>query len=250
MLKILAFLRSFFLAFFVAIHTGYCSIIVISLLVLRAPRKIVDFAVGPLWCYPMIKLSGVVPEIQGQENVPKNKGFLFLFTHCSHMDIPFLFVCSPKSFRYGAKASLFKIPLFGKAMELAGTLPITREDRSKVMEVYKSAEKRVANGEAFALAPEGGRREGDEIKKFKSGPFIFAINAKMPVVPVVICGMDRVLPKGSILINKKRWTKKVGVRFLPPVDMAKVPIEEMKRVKEQIREDVVREFEEMKKIYL
>ncbi len=250
MLQILAFIRSLFLVLFVAIHTAYCSIFVITLLLLRAPRSWADFFIGTVWCSPMVILSGTKPEMSGVENVPKDQGFLYLFTHCSHMDVPFLFHCTPKSFRFGAKASLFKIPLFGRAMKLSGTLPITRENREKVFKVYQEAEKRVAAGEGFALAPEGGRRVGDEIKQFKSGPFIFAINAKMPVVPVVICGMDRVLPKGSILINRKSWTRKVGIRFLPSIDMGKVPIEDMKKVKEQVRQSVVKEFEEMKKIYL
>lgn len=219
------------------------------MLVLRFPRKIVDVVVGPIWCGFMVKMAGIKPVVKGLENIPKEKGFLYLFLHCSHMDIPTLFVASPRSFRFGAKASLFKIPVFGYAVTLSGTLPITRENRSKVMAVYKQAEERVAQGEAFALAPEGGRRKTEEIPPFKSGPFIFAINARMPVVPVVICGMDKVLPKNSLLINKDRWTREVGIEFLPSIDMGQVPIEKMKEVKEQLRSDMVKTYEAMRPSY-
>ena len=219
------------------------------MLVFRFPRKLVDLIIGPFWCGVMTNLSGIKPVIDGLDNIPKDKGFLYLFLHCSHMDVPTMFYISPKSFRFGAKASLFKIPIFGYAVHLSGTLPITREDRSKVMEVYKQAEERVAKGEAFALAPEGGRRTTEEIPPFKSGPFIFAINAKMPVVPVVICGMDKVLNKKSILINKDKWSRKVGIKFLPSVDMGQVPMEKMKEVKEQIRTDMVSEYESMRPLY-
>lgn len=250
MLKLLAFIRSLFLVPFVVIHTLYCSVFVITCLLLRAPRPVTDFFIGPVWCGGMVILSGIKAVTQGIDNVPTDRGFLYLFTHSSHMDVPLLFHVSPKSFRFGAKSSLFKIPVFGYAVHLSGTLPITRENRDKVMKVYQEAEARVARGEAFALAPEGGRRVGDEIKDFKSGPFIFAINAKMPIVPVVICGADRVLPKKSILINKDRWIRKVGVHFLPPIDTASVDIEDMKTLKAQIRQSIVDEFEQMKKIYL
>ncbi len=209
-----------------------------------------DLFIGPIWCGLMVRLGGIVPVVEGIENVPKDRGFLYLFTHSSHMDIPVLFSQSPKSFRFGSKASLFKIPIFGYAIKLSGTLPITREDRKKVMKVYEEAEARVAKGEAFALAPEGGRRVGDEIKDFKSGPFIFAINAKMPLVPVVLCGVDRALPKGTILLNKDRWKRKIGIRFLPAIETAGVPLEDMKKLKIEVREKMISAFEEMKTTYL
>ncbi len=248
--KILCRLRAVFLAFFVVFHTLFCSIVVIVLLLTRAPRSWVDAVIGPFWCGLMVRFSGMKPVINGLENVPKERGFLYLFTHSSHLDIPLLFTVSPKSFRFGAKSSLFKIPIFGYAITLSGTLPITREDRKKVMEVYRQAEARVAAGEAFALAPEGGRRQGTEIKDFKSGPFIFAINAKMPIVPVVLSGVDDALPKKSLLINRDCWSRKVGVTFLPPIDTKDVPIEDMKKLKAEVRERMVMEFERMKPLYM
>ncbi len=249
MLKILLWLRAIFLVFFMVIHTFISSLFVITLLVLRAPRKWVDWVIGAYWCTPMVKVSGIEVEVSGLENVPMDKGFLYLFTHSSHLDVPILFHKSPKSFRFGAKSSLFKIPIFGYAVTLSGTLPITRENRAKVFEVYRQAEARVANGEAFALAPEGGRRTTDEIKDFKSGPFIFAINAKMPIVPVVLCGVDRCLPKGSIFINTDRFKRKVGMRILPAIDLKDYDPDQVKTLKEQVRNDVVKTYAEMKKIY-
>lgn len=249
MLKILLYLRAVFLLFFIVIHTAYCSVIVITLLFVRAPRWLTDKAIGGLWCGPLLYCCGIEVELTGAENVPKDKGFLYLFTHSSHLDIPVLFNKTPKSFNFGAKTSLFKIPIFGDAIRLAGTLPITRDDRDKVIEVYRQAEKRVQNGEAFALAPEGGRRSGGEIKDFKSGPFIFAINAKMPLVPVVLCGLDLCLKKGSLLINTDRWKRKVGMSILPAIDVSNIPIEQMKELKEKVRTQMVNEHDRMKQIY-
>lgn len=250
MLRLLLLFRALLFDLFVILHTLLCSVIVILLLVFRAPRSWADWAIGPFWCGLMVKLSFTKLKIKGAENVPKDRGFLYLFTHSSHLDIPILFVASPKSFRFGAKSSLFKIPIFGKAISLSGTLEITRSDRKKVMEVYRKAEERVANGEAFALAPEGGRRKGAEIQDFKSGPFIFAINAKMPVVPVVLCGIDQALPNKSLLVNTDRWTREVGVHFLPAIETKDIPIEDMKKLKAKVYEQMTSEYEKMKPIYL
>ncbi len=68
-------------------------------------------------------------------------------------------------------------------MELCGVLPIDRGNRNKVMKVYENAIARVNRGEAFALAPEGTRQKQVELGRFKRGPFEFAINAQMDIVP-------------------------------------------------------------------
>lgn len=249
MMSVFSFLRSLVLLPLIVFHTFWCSIVVVSLLLLRAPRAWVDFFIGPVWCGGIVRLCGIKVVVTGKENVPLERGFLYLFTHSSLLDIPVMFEATPKSFRFGAKSSLFKIPVFSQAMTLSGTLPITRDNREKVMEVYKEAETRVAKGEAFALAPEGGRRVGDEIKDFKSGPFIFAINAKMPIVPVVLSGVGQVLPKKTLLINKDRWTREVGVSFLPAIETQNIPIEEMKSLKSKVRDQIVSEFERLNQIY-
>lgn len=250
MLKIILWLRALIFIPFVIIHTFYSSVIVIILLILRAPRAWVDFAIVNLWCNGIVFMAGLDVEVSGLENVPKEKGFLYLFTHSSHLDIPVLFNASPRSFRFGAKSSLFKIPVFGYAITLSGTLPITRENRDKVLEVYRNAEARVARGEAFALAPEGGRRKGSEILEFKSGPFLFAINAKMPLVPVVLCGIDLSLKKGSIWVNTDVWRRKVGVRFLPARDVSHCQVDDAKRLKEEVRQEILLAYADMKKKYM
>lgn len=249
MLKVLLYIRALLFIPFVILLTFICSVLVIASLLLRLPRSVVDLFICKIWCGLMVQFSGLNVVVEGAENVPKDSGFLYLFTHSSHMDIPVMFYKSPKSFRFGAKSSLFKIPVFGAAIRLAGTLPITRDDRSKVMEVYRQAEKRVAQGEAFALAPEGGRRKGQEIMEFKSGPFIFAINAKMPIVPVVLCGVGGCLKKGSIMVNTDRLSRKVGMRILPAISLKNVSLDQVKEFKNQLRDKMVSEYQDMKTIY-
>ena len=85
------------------------------------------------------------------------------------------------------------------------------------MNVYKEAEKRVAKGDVFALAPEGTRGIGGGLLgEFKSGPFYFAVNAQMPIVPFVVIGCERVMPKHSLLPNWGIWSQTVIVEFLKP----------------------------------
>jgi 1-acyl-sn-glycerol-3-phosphate acyltransferase len=131
-----------------------------------------------------------------------------------------------------------------------GMLPIDRARKESVFRIYDEATIRMQNGERFALAPEGGRTKqqpeggrtkpqpasngkwgdarqspaGDTGRKpreilapFKSGPFVFAIQAQVPIVPVVIRGASQILPKGQLFPNWDRWFRDVEVRILPPL---------------------------------
>lgn len=248
-LKILLFSRALFLIIFIPLYTAFYSIIVVILLIIRFPRLYIERIITS-WARTILSLSGIRIQVRGEENKPKNKGFIYLFTHSSYLDIPVLVSSSERLFSFGAKSSLFKIPFFGHAMTLLKILPITRRDRQKAIQVYKQAEKRLMDGEIFALSPEGGRRRGDEIGEFKSGPFIFAINSKAPLVPIVLCGVDRCMKKGSLLINRNSPTKKVGVHILPAFETSGLTIDDTATLKDKIRKSILKEFESMKKNYM
>jgi 1-acyl-sn-glycerol-3-phosphate acyltransferase len=175
---------------------------------------------------------GIDVEVRGEEFVRKDgKGFLILFNHSSLLDIPVLYGFFPRPFQFGAKVELFKIPLFGKAMELCGVLPIDRSNRYQVMKIYEGAIARVNNGEVFALAPEGTRQESVELGKFKRGPFEFAYNAKMEVVPTVVAGVLHALPKKSVWINLGKWRRKIILQVTPPVE----PMADLIAFQERVR---------------
>lgn len=248
MIKILLVFRALFLLVFIPLHTLVHSILVIVVLLLGF--HLCACGIVRFWSRVILFFCGIEIRIHGEKNRPGHGGFIYLFTHSSYLDIPVLISSSPKFLSFGAKHSLFKVPFFGYAMTLLGVLPITREDRQKVIQVYNQAEKRLLNGDVFALSPEGGRRRGDGIGDFKSGPFIFAINAKAPVVPIVLCGVDRCLKKGSIFINTDSLVRKVGVHILPTIDVSDLVVDDSKTLKKRVREKILEEFESMKKVYL
>ena len=102
-------------------------------------------------------------------------------------------------------------------MRRFGTLPIARGNREEVFRVYEEAKVRFGRGERFCLSPEGGRFRSDQLLPFKAGPFVFAINAQVPLIPVVIKGAYEVWPKGKILANSDRWKRTIELHVLPPV---------------------------------
>lgn len=178
-------------------------------------RKIDDQMVvawGQVCCW----ISGVSVIVEGRENIPTDTGCLFLFNHTSFFDV-FAIAGYLPGVRFGAKSELFKIPIFGRTMAAMGTLPITRNNREEVYKIYDEAKVRFQNGEKFALAPEGGRFFGPQLSPFKAGPFMFAMSAEVPVVPVVILGAHEALAKGHYLFNKSTWTRTIQMKILKPI---------------------------------
>lgn len=178
-------------------------------------RKFDDYFVS-LWGRLCCRMSGVKVIVEGRENIP-HSGCLFLFNHSSFFDVFALAGYLP-GVRFGAKAELFKIPIFSHTMRAINTLPIARNNRDEVYKIYEEAKIRFANHEQFALSPEGGRFYGKRLSSFKSGPFIFAMSAGAPIVPVVIIGAYEALPKGSVLFNKNRLSHTIVLKILEPID--------------------------------
>jgi 1-acyl-sn-glycerol-3-phosphate acyltransferase len=151
------------------------------------------------------------------QNIPAGN-CLFLFNHTSFFDIFSLFSVVPV--RYGAKIELFSIPFFGQAMKAFGILPIARSNRQEVFKVYEDVIKKMQPGDRFALSPEGGRNKEEKLLPFKTGPFVFAIQARIPIVPVVIRGARDIMPKGSFIPNPWHWHRQIEIRFLPAVEVS------------------------------
>lgn len=184
--------------------------------ILFRSKKIDDWHIAT-WGKINYRAFGVKLKVTGQENLPLG-GCLFLFNHSSFFDI--FAVCGAiPGVRFGAKAELFKIPIFAQAMRMMGTLPIARHSREEVYKVYEEAKERLKD-QSFALSPEGGRFHGPQLSPFKAGPFIFAMSAEALIVPVVILGAFECLPKGEIIPNKDKASRTIEVHILKAISSA------------------------------
>ena len=239
-LRIPLLLRAMIIGPAVGLWTLFCSVICVAMVSVGLPQRIYMTWISALWARMALWMSFVRVEISGEEHIPDQRGFLFVFNHTSHYDILVLFAHSPRYFFFGAKSELFSIPLFGAAMKSVGILPIERKNREKVMAIYREAEARVAKGDSFALAPEGTRQPGHgTLGEFKTGPFYFAINAKMPIVPVIMRGCEEIMPKKSLWINPKHFILTVKLQFLEPIETTGMTEDHVNELKQRVREKMM-----------
>lgn len=233
-LKLLSYPRSLLATILLVVHTVLCSAAFVIANLLINSRRIEDLLVI-FWTRNACRLFNVKVVVKGTENIPPG-GCLYVFNHTSFFDIFAMSGCGVLgSFRFGAKIELFKIPIFGAAMKRSGNLPIARTQREEVFKVYQAAEARIREGERFALAPEGTRQETEHLGPFKAGPFIFAINAKAPIVPVIVKGAAGILPKGHMFPNWGVWSRTITLEVLPAISPLDYTMETRNLLQEKVR---------------
>lgn len=196
--------------------------------------------VSQIWAQSVLDFLNIKVIESGRDLRPKT-GCLYLFNHTSFLDI-MVMMAKIEAIHFGAKIELFRIPIFGRSMKMAGVLPIARNNREEVMQVYKAAEERAQQGEQFALSPEGKRNHEEKLLRFKSGPFVFAINAGIPVVPVVIKGASLLWSKGTFIPCVGRWKSEIQMVYLPCTKSNEYSLEKRSELSKKVREQMLPYF--------
>lgn len=217
MTQVFAWIRSTLsiFIFFPVVTFVLCLAAFFTVFVARSERwsNKVIIAWGKAGCF----LFGVKVRVMGREKRPDSGGVV-LFNHRSFFDILALYSEFPEM-RFGAKIELFSIPVFGATMKALGTLPIARGNREAAIRVLQDSYEAARQGRQYALSPEGGRNTGEGILPFKAGPFMVAIEAGVPVIPLLIHGADQVWPKAKIIPATRAWSSEIVMQVLDPISV-------------------------------
>lgn len=157
--------------------------------------------------------AGVKLNIVGEENVWAARPAVFLFNHQSQLDVFVLAALLRKDFTGVAKKSLEKDPFFGPIGYLADVAFIDRSNTEAAKKGLEPAVEALKNGRSIAIAPEGTRSPTPRLLPFKKGPFHIAMQADVPVVPIVMRNCGEIMAAHSMVIHPGT----VDVTVLPPV---------------------------------
>ncbi len=170
-----------------------------------------------LWSRAMIFASGARLELAGgTEHLDPSHPVIFLSNHQSTLDIPALFITLwPVRFRFVAKKVVKYVPVLGWFIWIAGFVFI---DRGRTREAIASLDRAgavIRKGTSIVLFPEGTRSPTGEVLPFKKGPFMLAMKAGVPILPVSIVGTHEVMPKNSWNITPGPVKVKIGAPIDP-----------------------------------
>ena len=172
-----------------------------------------------MWARWVIWSTGIQYEIDGLDNLNLDKQYIFMSNHESALDIVLGVAAIPSNLVFLAKKELFRVPVFGWAMEAAGMIKIDRQNPEIARKsVSEAVETLMHSSFSTLIYPEGTRSNGEELLPFKKGGFILAIRTQLPVVPITILGARNVLPKGTLAI-KKSHIKMIIDNPIPTLEM-------------------------------
>ena len=170
--------------------------------------------------------------VEGIENVPRKGGVVIASNHASLIDPPSLGCTIPREVSYFAKKELFKVPFVGWFISYANSIPVDREGYSS--QALKDMIRRLEDGWAVIVFPEGTRTKTGEFGEPRSGAGMAAAIAGVPVVPCWIEGSFHV----------RFFRSRVTLHYLPPFRPEEIPAPTRKEhyllVSRRIMSDIIR----------
>lgn len=156
-----------------------------------------------LWARGILRSADVRDEVVGLENLPQQT-CVYVCNHLSHFDVLVLLTRLPRHVRFIAKAELYDIPIFGRAMVAAGNVTVDRSGSDRDRRAMMGAVERVRTRTNILFFAEGTRSEDGLLGRFKKGAAALALEASVPMVPMAIAGTKDILTKGSIQVHGGR----------------------------------------------
>jgi 1-acyl-sn-glycerol-3-phosphate acyltransferase len=179
-----------------------------------------------VWSRVILWAAGVPTVVHNPERMAGGEPRLYLSNHLSWFDIPALAGALPR-YKFVAKAELFKIPVFGQAIAAIGMVPIERQNRKAAFAAYRVAAEKIRAGNSCV--------DGYPIRPFKKGPFVLAIAAGVPIVPVLLHGTHDVFAKGTWLVRPGQF----DIHLLEPVSTAGLEYSDREELAETVRSRIV-----------
>jgi len=182
-------------------------------LVNRSQREAINM-LGAVWSDLATSLAGVDLRVEGEEHLWSRRPAVFIFNHQSGLDAVLMVKMLRRDVTGVGKKEIQRNPIFGPLFTAAGVVFIDRADRAKAIEALKPAVRALREGRSLVIAPEGTRSNTPRLGAFKKGAFHIAMQAGVPIVPVVFRNVLDALPKHGLVVRPAT----VEAVVLPPID--------------------------------
>ena len=143
-----------------------------------------------------------------QERMVESGPLLIAVNHSSFFDPPLAGICSERGVYYLARKTLLKWPFFGPLFPAMNVIPVERDgnDMSALREVIK----KVKDGNAVLLFPEGTRSVDGHLQPARAGIGLVIAKTGAPVLPMRIFGAYEAFPKNARRFQLSQITVVIG----------------------------------------
>ncbi|CAB0030172.1 unnamed protein product [Trichogramma brassicae] len=215
------------------------AVILIPIMMFR-PKNVRNLVLASSICRYTSSLLGIRWQLRGQEHLEKERACIIVANHQSSLDIQGMFDIWPimDKCTVVAKKEIFYVWPFGLAAWLCGLIFIDRMQSDKARDTINTAVEHLKENKIkLWIFPEGTRRNTGEIHPFKKGAFHVAINAQLPILPVVYSSYYFMSKK-----EKRLDSGRVIITTLPPISTEGMDVNDVPKLMEKTRELMTQTF--------
>ncbi len=184
-------------------------------------------------------LIGLNLKVTGEQHIWSHRPAVFIFNHQSNADLVVMARLMRRDISGVGKRELRDMPVIGRVLEFSGVVLIDRSNTAAaIASMAPLVDAMRVEGKSVCLSPEGTRAITPRLAQFKKGAFHLAMEAGVPMVPIVIHNSGDVQPKGDMLYHP--GTVKVDV--LPPIDTSEWTVETIDEHVAEVRGMYLREL--------
>jgi len=189
----------------------------------------------------MWALTGVEFVITDKHSALKVRPGILIGNHQTELDVLMLGCVFPKYTSVTAKSSLKYVPFLGQFMSLSKTVFINRTSRTAALAAFsQAAETMHSEQQSVFIFPEGTRSYANTptLLPFKKGAFHLAVQAQVPIVPVVVANYSNVLDVKRKIFNAGR----IPVSVLKAVETKGLTKDDVDALVERVQKDMAEEL--------
>lgn len=186
---------------------------------------------NPLWRF---RWAGTPP-------VDPRHPYVVVSNHESFADI-LLISHLPWEMKWLSKAEIMRIPFIGWCMHIAGDIPVWRGKMDSARDAMATALETLKRRVSVMVFPEGTRSPTETMLPFKDGAFRLAIEAGVPVLPLVVVGTRNALAKHDWRMNPARAT----VTVLEPIETTGMTVADIGTLKDRVRNAIAQARERLR----
>ncbi len=183
-----------------------------------------------IWTNPMWRVK-----INRRDRIKKGNNYILVSNHQSMFDICLLYRLF-KPFKWVSKSENFLLPVIGWNLRMNEYIKIERESRKSIMKMMRDCEKAISEGSSIMMFPEGTRTLDGELRQFKTGAFMLALKTKTPIIPIVIDGSIKVLPKKGFILSPNRNIKLNVLDEIPVEEIENMELNDLTRMTREMME--------------
>ncbi|KAI1074696.1 acyltransferase-domain-containing protein [Whalleya microplaca] len=228
-----------YVALLVCASYGALASIVLRIL---GRQQIAQWTTGRAFKYLMIATTGITFEvIDPKRHLETVRPAVFIGNHQTELDVLMLGCMFPKYCSVTAKKVLKNVPFLGWFMSLSGTVFIDRKNSKTARDAMAGAASEMhRRKQSVYMFPEGTRSYTKEpdLLPFKKGAFHLAVQAGVPIVPVVVANYSHVLYIKDFVFT----SGKIPVKVLDPIPTTGLTAEDVDELTRSTRELMLKEL--------